>query len=286
MAELTERRLRPENSSVCDGECFSCSQKIFECSVCSAALCLMPYIILCITLSLCLSAPSPQSAVAELWSLQCIMATVWSTGGSRAEVSPQTLSSQSLAFENIRVFKTVMKPSLWWIGSHWRVCHLAWLTLPSLSPSLSACQESRWQRGPPGDRWLPVKLHLLPSMENPPQPAVFQDRHTAVTAKTSATRRGLSHKTSKASAAMKTQARGALSIFTALLLSDCSPPPLHTASTLFIHFSCRTVGDPKCAIYSAADMSKCLTYRIMPHITELSMKSFMIWKYVKSLCDE
>lgn len=103
-----------------------------------------------------------------------------------------------------------MKPSLWWIGSHWRVCHLARMTLPSPSPSLSACQHSRWQRGPPGDHWLPVKLHLLPSVENPPQPAVFQDRRTAVTAKTLATRRGLSHKTSKASAAMKTQVRRGL----------------------------------------------------------------------------
>lgn len=171
-----------------------------------------------------------------------------------------------------------------------------WVTLAclSLSPadsplsiSLSVCL-SGWQMtaGATGGLLAPGEAPFAALRGESPPPAVFQDRRTAVTAKTPATRRGLSHKTSKASAAMKTQVRGALSIFTALLLSDCSPPPLHAASMLFIHFSCCTVGDPKCAIYSAADVSKRLSYHIMPHITELSVKSFMIWKYVKSLCDE
>lgn len=83
---------------------------------------------------------------------------------------------------------------------------------------------------------------------------------------------------------MKTQARGALSIFTALLLSDCGPPPLLAASTLFIHFSCLTVGHLKRAIYSALDVSKCLSYHVMPRIPEPS--SFMAWKYLKNLRDE
>lgn len=43
----------------------------------------------------------------------------------------QTRSPSSPAAEKeVDAFKTVMKPPLWWIGSHWRVCHLAWLTLP------------------------------------------------------------------------------------------------------------------------------------------------------------
>lgn len=115
-----------------------------------------------------------------------------------------------------------MKPSLWWIGSHWHVCHLARLTLPSLSPSLSACQDRRWQQGPPGESLAPGEAPFAALRGESPPPAVFQDRRTAVTAQTPATRRGLSHKTSKASAAMKTQVRGALSIFTAPLLGDCS----------------------------------------------------------------
>lgn len=49
--------------------------------------------------------------------------------------------------------------------------------------------------------------------EHPPThartpPAVFQERGSAVMAKTTATRRGLSHKTSNTSAAMKTQLGG------------------------------------------------------------------------------
>lgn len=125
-----------------------------------------------------------------------------------------------------------------------------------LSISLSVCL-SGWEMtaGATEGSLAPGEAPFAALRGESPPPAVFQDRHTAVTAETPATRRGLSHKTSKASAAMKTQVRGALSIFTAPLLSDCSPPPLHTASTLFIHFSCCTVGDPKCAIYSAADMS-------------------------------
>lgn len=75
-----------------------------------------------------------------------------------------------------------------------------------------------------------------------------------------------------------------MSIFTALLLSDCGPPPLLAASTLFIHFSCLAVGDLKRAIYFAADVSKCLSYYVMPRISEPS--SFMAWKYLKNLCDE
>lgn len=143
--------------------------------------------------------------------------------------------------------------------------------------------------GPLGDLQLPVKLHLLPLMENPPPPPIPLSETSCISKtaallswkKTLATRRGLPHKTSKASAAMKTQARGALSIFTAPLLSDCGPPPLLAASTLFIHFSCLAVGDLKCAIYSAA---KCLSYHVMPRISEPS--SFMAWKYLKNLRDE
>lgn len=158
----------------------------------------------------------------------------------------------------------------------------------SLSPadfplciSLSVCL-SRWQMtagatvGPPAPSEAPFAVLRG---ESPP-PAIFQDRHAAVTSKTLAKRRGLSHKTSKASAAMKTQVRGALSVSTSLLLSDCSPPPLHTASTLFIHFSCCAVGDPKCTIYSAADVTKCL------HIPELSVQKFYDTGLFKSLFDE
>lgn len=139
----------------------------------------------------------------------------WWGGGPQAGVrrGAYTRSSQSLASENIRAFKTVMKPSLWWIGSHWRVCHLA-LADSALSISLSVCL-SGWQMTagatgePPASRWSSICCPPW-RIPPPPPPAVFQHCRTAVTAKTPATRRGLSHKTSKASAAMKTQARGGL----------------------------------------------------------------------------
>lgn len=177
------------------------------------------------------------------------------------------VSTRSVASENTRTFTSAMKlvPLVGW------VCHFALLSL-SLSVCLSGWQMTVGRGGHRGTAGLPVKLHLLPLRGESPPPAVFQDRRTAVTPKTPATRRGLSHKTSKASAAMKTQARRALSIFTALLLSDCCAAA--TASTLFIHFSCCAVADPKCAIYSAADMSKRLSYCIMLHITELSVEKF------------
>lgn len=42
------------------------------------------------------------------------------------------------------VLKTAVKASLWWTGSHWRVCcHLALPTLLPLPPSVSACQDGR-----------------------------------------------------------------------------------------------------------------------------------------------
>jgi len=162
------------------------------------------------------------------------------------------------------------------------VCLSLSLADSPLSVWLSGCQMTAGAtRGPP----VPTEAPFAVLCGDSPPTAVFQDHHTAVTANSPATRRGLSHKTSKASLQWK-QVRGALSISRAPLLSDSSLQPLHTACTLFIHFSCCAVGDPNCAIHSADDMSKCLSYRIMLHITELSVKSFTIRKYVKRLCDE
>lgn len=89
-------------------------------------------------------------------------------------LDPVSVCCQSVASVRVIAFKTVIEPPLWWIGSHWRVCHLARLTFPSVSPSLSACQDGRWQQGPPWDRRLPVKLHLLSSVENPPHQLYFK----------------------------------------------------------------------------------------------------------------
>lgn len=143
----------------------------------------------------------------------------------------QTLSSQSLAFKNIRVFKTVMERSLWWIGTHCRVCHLARVTLPSPSSFLFVriVDDSRVHRGITGSRWSSICCTLWRIC--PPWPAVFQDHLTAVTVETTATRWCLSHKISK------TQVRRALSVFTVLLLNYSSPLPLHTASPPIIHLS-------------------------------------------------
>lgn len=183
----------------------------------------------------------PPAAVAEPWLLVFDQQ-------SEVRLLPGPLLLRLWPLRTRGRLQTATEPSLWWIGS------VVWLSLsPADSPPLylALCLPVRMaddSGSHRGNRWLPVKLHLLPSVENPPHQLYFKTIACTVTAKTLATRRGLSHKTSKASAAMKHKWGGALSIFTALPLSDCSPPPLHTASALFIHFSRRTVGDPKCAI--------------------------------------
>lgn len=111
----------------------------------------------------------------------CFVANVWSTRGLGGFVAgwgqphtSQILSSQSLAFKNIRVFKTVMERSLWWIGPHCRVCHLARVTLPSPSSFLFVriVDDSRVHRGITGSWWSSICCTLWRIC--PPWPAVFQ----------------------------------------------------------------------------------------------------------------
>ena len=149
-------------------------------------------------------------------------------------------------------------------GPCWSVCHLAHPTLLSLPFSLPV----RIADDSGGHRGIASRSSIVcyPSWRSPPppphththtQPAVFQERATAVMVKTTATRPGLAHKTSQASVAMKTQVCvWGGSVFTALL-SDCGPLPLHTASVLFTHLSLLTVGDPECAIHPALTGPKC-----------------------------
>lgn len=111
------------------------------------------------------------------------------------------------------------------------------------------------------------------------------------------TRRGLPHKTSKASAAVRTQAGGRggwsgglVNLCGSLFQSGCGPAAAAAATAntqllrySFIFHAC-AVCDLKCAIHSAADASQRLSDRISLHSSQLS--SLMVGKQLQKLCDQ